>query len=112
MNQILNNYDKNDSNENHLFVKSSIKSNFLYKIIFTICLVLLISFVFIFINKLYENSKNEQISKILTDSYSISTLYSDNNNYDISNAENTSPFIIRNNKNRQNKCELFYIVHK
>ena len=118
MNQILYNCDWN--NERHIniskdFVSSSAvlrhqkplitskenkstNSDRWYKIIFYVSLFFLIFFVALFLIRLYKNSKNEEISKKLTSSYSISTMYtnSDTNNYSTTYDENV-PFVIRNN---------------
>ncbi len=69
-----------------------------YKIIFFISLFLLIIFIILFFMRLYNNSQNEEISKKLTSSYSISTMYSnvDTNEYN-SPIINSTPFVIRDN---------------
>ena len=88
MNQILYDRDK---------IKINKKYKFIYKALFFLFIIIVfisISFVYI---KLIENKKNEQISKKLTDSYSITTLYSNNIEY-TTNIDN-DPFVIRNNKN-------------
>ena len=69
-----------------------------YKVIFFTALILLIFFIILFLIRLYENIKNEEISKKLTSSYSISTMFSNSlsNNYSTNIVDNP-PFVIRNN---------------
>lgn len=69
-----------------------------YKIVFFISLFLLIFFVFLLFTRLYKNKQNEKISKKLTSSYSISTMYSVTNTTDYNTPiVNNTPFVIRNN---------------
>ena len=103
MNQILMNNEKNKMSDdielnNQLFVKKD--CNLIYKIIFFSSIILLCVFVFILFIKIYQGGKNEQISKKLTDSYTISTLYSTNSNYTPMIIEESVPFVIRYYKNR------------
>lgn len=103
MNQILMNNDKSSKSDNlELNNKIIIKkdSNLIYRIIFFSSIILLCVFVFILFIKFYQGGKNEQISKKLTDSYTISTLYSTNSNYTPMVIEESVPFVIRYYKNR------------
>ena len=90
------------SNSNY---KSTISTSILqikwYKVIFFISLFSLAFFIILLFIRLYKNFENEEIAKKLTSSYSISTLYSNTNtaNYTSQTIEST-PFVIRNNKNR------------
>ena len=69
-----------------------------YKIMFFISLFLLIFFIILFFIRLYNNSQNEEISRKLTASYSISTMYSNENTNEYnSQIKNNTPFVIRNN---------------
>lgn len=79
----------------------SVKSNKWYKLVFYASLFLLIFFIFLFFVRLNENSRNEKISKKLTSSYSITTMYSNSstNSYSTVDSQST-PFVIRDNKNR------------
>ena len=96
MNQILYNYNMNNMMipKNNYKVHKKVKW---YKIVFFTSLILLIFFIVLFFIRVYKNNQNEIISKKLTSSYSISTMYSNiNNNYTVSKANDT-PFVIRNN---------------
>lgn len=65
-----------------------------YKITFAISAILALIFVIVFFIRLYNMNKNESISKQLSDSYSISTLYSNTtSNYEVTPTE-SSPFVI------------------
>lgn len=88
MNQILFNKENNKIN-----ISVTSTNNNLYKSMFIFSIFLLfISIIFLFV-KLYKNSINEQISKKLNTSYSVSTLYSENTN--LENISNKStPFVI------------------
>lgn len=103
MNQILMNNDKSSKSDNlELNNKIIIKKdpNLIYRVIFFSSIILLCIFVFILFIKFYQSGKNEQISKKLTDSYTISTLYSTNTNYTPIVIEETEPFVIRYYKDR------------
>ena len=69
-----------------------------YKAIFFTALFLLIFFIILFLIRLYENIQNEEISKKLTSSYSVSTMFSNSltSSYSTDMVDNT-PFVIRNN---------------
>lgn len=112
MNQILINKDENNIINNQVDLKkySSKNNNFIYKIIFYSSIFLLIISIIILFIRVYQGNLNEQISKKLTDSYTISTLYAANNNYNPIVIEETTPFVIRHNKDWQNKLELLYFV--
>ena len=88
MNQILFNGENNKINNSVVTHKNNLyKSIFLFSIF-----LLLVSIIFLFI-KLYKNFVNEQISKKLNSSYSVSTLYSEN--IDLENILSESdPFVI------------------
>lgn len=86
MNQIL--FFKNEKNDQ---ISSKIKKK--YKITFLIFLLFTIFFSIILFNKLYENYNNEKLSQKLNNSYSISTLYSNNTNTTIDTTSN-NPFVI------------------
>ena len=74
--------------------KNKTSNNKLYKITFIISAILAFIFIGIFMIKLYSNNPHEKLSKLLTESYSISTLYSNNiNNYEVTPTDN-SPFVI------------------
>ena len=97
MNQILYNCDWNKNIEtNNSKNLDNKKSNDIYKIVFFSSVILLAFFVILLLFRLYENNKNEEISKKLTSSYSISTLYLGQNEINSSSAyvEETSPFVI------------------
>lgn len=92
MNQILESYDK---------FKLKKRYNLTYKIIFYLSICIISIGLCIYFIKANKNRQNEQISKKLTDSYTISTLYSNNITYTATNMnENEDPFVIRYNKNR------------
>ena len=79
-----------------LYVKSN-KSNktlkFIYRLLFFFFCIASLTFSIILSIKIYKIYLNQRISKKLTDSYSISTLYSDNESY--SNIPlNNNPFVI------------------
>lgn len=97
MNQILMNNDKNNISDsfklnNKIICKKN--PNSFYKLIFFSSIILLCLFVFILFIKFYQSEKNEQISKKLTDSYTISTLYSKNTDYTPIAIKETEPFVI------------------
>ncbi len=97
MNQILYNCDWNKNIEtNNSKNSDNKKSNDIYKIVFFSSVILLAFFVILLLFRLYENNKNEEISKKLTSSYSISTLYSAQNEINSSTTyiEGSSPFVI------------------
>lgn len=97
MNQILYNCDWNKNIEtNNSKNLDNKKSNDIYKIVFFSSVILLAFFVILLLFRLYENNKNEEISKKLTSSYSISTLYSTQNEILSSTEyiEKSSPFVI------------------
>ena len=74
--------------------KNKTSNNKWYKITFIISAILAFIFIGIFMFRLYSNNQNEKLSKLLTESYSISTLYSnDINNYEVTPTDN-SPFVI------------------
>ena len=74
--------------------KNKTSNNKWYKITFIISAILAFIFIGIFMFRLYSNNQNEKLSKLLTESYSISTLYSNNiNNYEVTPTDN-SPFVI------------------
>ena len=100
MNQILYNYNMNNMMipKNNYKVSKKIKW---YKIIFFASLILLTFFIVLFLVRVYKNKQNELISKKLTTSYSISTMYSNVNTSDYTISKtNGTPFVIRNNKNK------------
>lgn len=86
MNQIL--YVKpNKSNNTNKTLK------FVYKLLFFFFFIASLTFSIILFIKIYKSYSNQRISKKLTDSYSISTLYSDTESYsDVS--PNSNPFVI------------------
>lgn len=88
MNQILFNGENDRLNS---FVSSK-KTN-LYKVIFFSSIFLLLVSIFFLFIKLYQNFKNEQISKKLNTSYSVSTLYSENM-ISTDQMQNFEPFVI------------------
>lgn len=97
MNQILYNCDWNKNIEtNNSKNLDNKKSSNIYKIVFFSSVILLAFFVILLLFRLYENNKNEEISKKLTSSYSISTLYSTQNEIISSTEyiEKSSPFVI------------------
>ena len=97
MNQILYNCNWNKNIEaNNSKNLNNKKSNDIYKIVFFSSVILLALFVILLLFRLYENNKNEEISKKLTSSYSISTMYSGQSEINSSTAyvEKSSPFII------------------
>lgn len=97
MNQILYNCDWNKNIEtNNSKNLDNKKSSDIYKIVFFSSVILLAFFVILLLFRLYENNKNEEISKKLTSSYSISTLYSTQNEILSSTEyiEKSSPFVI------------------
>lgn len=97
MNQILYNCDWNKNIEtNNSKNSDNKKSSNIYKIVFFSSVILLAFFVILLLFRLYENNKNEEISKKLTSSYSISTLYSTQNEILSSTEyiEKSSPFVI------------------
>lgn len=97
MNQILYNCDWNKNIEtNNSKNLDNKKSSNIYKIVFFSSVILLAFFVILLLFRLYENNKNEEISKKLTSSYSISTLYSTQNEILSSTEyiEKSSPFVI------------------
>lgn len=108
MNQILYEHDKkiNEKIKNVLeeatpmlqentFIESNAKRNKLYKTIFFSSLILLAFFIVLLLIRLYKINENEEISKRLTSSYSISTLYTNNNNVNYSTTySTTAPFVI------------------
>ena len=109
MNQILNNCNLNNKKEAFNMDNSqsnNYRNNFTlsikyikwYKVIFFTSLILLIIFLLLFFIRLYKNIKNEEFSKKLISSYSISTMYSNVNSNDYSSISTEStPFVIRNN---------------
>lgn len=85
MNQIL--YTRNNQGN------SNFQKNKLYKILLLVAIIILVflsSFLFV---KQYINIKNEQLSKKLNSSYSVSTLYS-NNSVIHPSINETVPFVI------------------
>lgn len=96
MNQILYNCDWNKNIETNNFKNlDNKKSNDVYKIVFFSSIILLAFFIILLLFRLYESNKNEEISKKLTSSYSISTLYSFQNEINSSTyVEEASPFVI------------------
>lgn len=90
MNQILENFKKK---------KNDKKTQFVFFIFFYFSIIALSIFTILTVIKLYKAKENEQISKKLTESYTISTLYSDSNNinYSVNIEEENEPFVIRNN---------------
>lgn len=90
MNQII--YDKN--NNSLPSYNSNEKQK--YKILFIIFFSIAFSSVIFLFFKLYINNKNAIISKKLTDSYSISTLYTNTQNYTAEMQEGSleTPFVI------------------
>lgn len=97
MNQILYNCDWNKNIEtNNSKNLDNKKSSNIYKIVFFSSVILLAFFVILLLFRLYENNKNEEISKKLTSSYSISTLYSTQNEIlsFTEYIEKSSPFVI------------------
>ncbi len=112
MNQILYNNSKDSKiTKTNIAISSApnysttVSTNILqikwYKVIFFISLFCLAFFMILLFIRLYKNFENEEISRKLTSSYSISTMYSNANtaNYTSQTVEST-PFVIRNNKNR------------
>ena len=90
MNQII--YNK-DNNSLPLYNNNSDKK---YKILFIIfSSIAFLSIIFLFFN-IYNSNKNDIISKQLTDSYSISTLYANTSNYHAEMQQNSAkePFVI------------------
>jgi LPXTG-site transpeptidase (sortase) family protein len=85
------NYDKNNINKNNKHKPNKIK----YISLFSILIFCLISFASILFYKIYQNYVGEKISKKLNNSYSVSTLYSNNTtNSNINSSTYNSPFII------------------
>lgn len=112
MNQILNN---NENYQNRTFAHKNfqesslngpdkinkisinakrISSKIIYKILLFSSIILFVCFLSILFGKFYKNARNEQLSKKLTESYSISTLYSQNSDYTPIFIEETEPFVI------------------
>ena len=88
MNQIL---YTNINNKSH--PSSNTKTNYIYRSLFVIAILLLtILFIYLFI-KVYRKNINEQIAHKLNSSYSVSTLYSNNTSTHASIEEST-PFVI------------------
>lgn len=97
MNQILYGKDNNIKIQKKTVKNYSLK----YKLIFYFALLMTIFFIVIFFIRYFQNIQNEEISKKLTDSYFISTLYANNTNYTTTRVQDyEEPFVIRNNKNR------------
>lgn len=97
MNQILYGKDNNIRIKEKRIKNYSLK----YKLIFYFALLMAILFIIIFFIRYFQNIQNEEISKKLTDSYFISTLYANNTNYTATKVQDyEEPFVIRNNKNR------------
>lgn len=90
MNQIL-------YNNNQKSVK--IKSNFFYKFIFYISIVILFFLILWFFYKIYITIQNDKISQKLITSYSISTLFSNDSSYKVEQQNINNPFVIRYYKN-------------
>ena len=90
MNQIL-------YNNNQKSVK--IKSNFFYKFIFYISIVILFFLILWFFYKIYTTIQNDKISQKLITSYSISTLFSNDSSYKVEQQNINNPFVIRYYKN-------------
>ena len=91
MNQIIDfkGYKKTNENINN----SSTFNNRKYKILFIIFSATALLFLIILFIKIYIDNKNEEIAKKLTNSYSISTLYSTNTTY-TPEVKSTEPFVI------------------
>ena len=91
MNQIIDfkGYKKTNENINN----SSTFYNRKYKILFIIFSATALLFLIILFIKIYMDNKNEEIAKKLTNSYSISTLYSTNTTY-TPEAQSSEPFVI------------------
>ena len=91
MNQIIDfkGYKKTNENINN----SSTFNNRKYKILFIIFSATALLFLIILFIKIYMDNKNEEIAKKLTNSYSISTLYSTNTTY-TPEAQSSEPFVI------------------
>lgn len=110
MNQILYEHDKKIDEkvknvleeatpmlQENTFIESNAKRNKLYKTIFFSSLILLAFFIVLLLIRLYKINENEEISKRLTSSYSISTLYTNNNNNNVNYSttySSTAPFVI------------------
>ena len=97
MNQILYGKDTNIKIKEKPTKNYSLK----YMLIFYFALLMAIIFIVIFFIRYFQNIQNEEISKKLTDSYFISTMYANNTNYTTTKVQDyEEPFVIRNNKNR------------
>ena len=88
MNQILESKKKNTSNNNDVIdYKNNSKINkkilMPFKIQIIICIAILLSSLSIYSFHMYKLSKKENISKSLIDSFNITTLYSNGNNYNV-----------------------------
>lgn len=92
MNQILNYFGEKEEINNINLPKA--KANNKYKILFIIFSSLACISIFLFIFNIYQNSQNEQISQKLVHSYSISTLYAQDNGYTTQEASTSDPFVI------------------
>ena len=93
MNQILENFSK---------LKNSRKSRIIYRIIFFTLLICICTASIFFLLKIYEANQNQILSQKLTESYSISTLYSNSISYtaeSVDALESQDPFVIRYYKN-------------
>lgn len=80
---------------NKIYINAKrISSKIIYKILLFSSIILFVCFLSILFGKFYKNARNEQLSKKLTESYSISTLYSQNSDYTPILIEETEPFVI------------------
>ena len=97
MNQIIDYINNNSVNSNKISNNVQIeKENKKYKILFIIFSFFAMISIFLLMHHLYKNRENSIISKKLTDSYSISTLYANTVSYtaETQNAIPQQPFVI------------------
>lgn len=89
MNQILGN--KFNFNDNYNITNK--KSSFKFKVIFLVCILIIITCFALYAFIKYNEYKKDRISKILINNYDIQKLYSLSNGYQINNF-NSEPFVI------------------
>lgn len=77
-NNIENTFDNNSTNN----INKTTNKNFLFKILFIVSNALCFVFIIYYALFNYSISKNEKISKTLSDNFEIKTLYSSNQSYE------------------------------
>lgn len=77
------------------FIKSIVKTN-KYKLQFILSTTIAIIFLILLFGKLYQNNEQEKIAKDLLRNYQLTSLYSDNNQYNTNkvNSNINTPFVI------------------